>query len=144
MSSTPSDSFRMADESIVCGLSVAPAYNDLSCRPEPFSASDVHTGNWFLPFCPFNEIDFFPRCCHDMLPRAVTGAFLTVPCHWLRYDLILSALLLTVCWIQKELKWWRDNRAVNISSPFSNKPHTMYHYSVTNSAPRPESYLTGV
>ena len=51
--------------------------------------------------------------------------------------------LLTVYWVQKELKWWNDNRSVNITSPFSNKTRTMYHFSVTNSAPRPESYLTG-
>jgi alpha,alpha-trehalase len=42
---------------------------------------------------------------------------------------------------EKELKWWSDNRSVQVKSPFSNNTHTMYHYSVTNSAPRPESYL---
>lgn len=43
--------------------------------------------------------------------------------------------------IEKELKWWSDNRSVNVKSPFTNQTRTVYHYSVTNSAPRPESYL---
>ncbi|KAF9568772.1 trehalase [Agrocybe pediades] len=43
---------------------------------------------------------------------------------------------------EKELKWWSDNRSLQIKSPFSNKTFTMYHYNVNNTAPRPESYLT--
>jgi len=43
---------------------------------------------------------------------------------------------------EKELKWWADNRSVQVKSSFTNKTHTMFRYSVTNSAPRPESYLT--
>ncbi|KAG6841026.1 hypothetical protein C0991_002574 [Blastosporella zonata] len=41
----------------------------------------------------------------------------------------------------KELKWWDDNRSVQVTSA-SNVTHKLYHYSVTNTAPRPESYLT--
>jgi len=41
------------------------------------------------------------------------------------------------------MKWWADNRSLQVKSPFSNSTHTVYHYSVTNTAPRPESYLTG-
>ncbi|KAF8158436.1 trehalase [Crassisporium funariophilum] len=43
---------------------------------------------------------------------------------------------------EKELKWWDDERSLQVKSPFSNTTFTMYHYSVTNTAPRPESYLT--
>ncbi|KAH9480690.1 Trehalase [Psilocybe cubensis] len=43
---------------------------------------------------------------------------------------------------EKELKWWSDNRSLQITSPFTNQTHTVYHYAVNNSAPRPESYLT--
>ncbi|KAH8982054.1 glycoside hydrolase family 37 protein, partial [Lactarius hatsudake] len=43
---------------------------------------------------------------------------------------------------ERELKWWRDNRSVNITSPYTNKTYTLSRFSVTNSAPRPESYLT--
>ncbi|KAG6815928.1 hypothetical protein H0H87_010115 [Tephrocybe sp. NHM501043] len=42
---------------------------------------------------------------------------------------------------EKELKWWDDNRSVQVSSA-SNVTHKLYHYSVTNTAPRPESYRT--
>lgn len=45
---------------------------------------------------------------------------------------------------QKELQWWLDNRSVQVRSPFSNQTFTMFHYSVNNTAPRPESYLAGV
>lgn len=30
-----------------------------------------------------------------------------------------------------------------MTSPYTNKTYTMYHYSVDNTAPRPESYLDG-
>ncbi|KAF9464208.1 trehalase [Collybia nuda] len=43
---------------------------------------------------------------------------------------------------EKELKWWRDNRSINVTGSISNTSHVMYRYSVTNTAPRPESYLT--
>ncbi|KAI9454058.1 trehalase [Lactarius psammicola] len=43
---------------------------------------------------------------------------------------------------ERELAWWRDNRSVNVTSPYSNKTYTLSRFSVTNSAPRPESYLT--
>ncbi|KAH9932786.1 glycoside hydrolase family 37 protein [Epithele typhae] len=43
---------------------------------------------------------------------------------------------------EAELKWWADNRTTNITSPFTNKTYAMARYSVTNTAPRPESYLT--
>ncbi|KAF9478211.1 trehalase [Pholiota conissans] len=43
---------------------------------------------------------------------------------------------------EKEFKWWTDNRSVQVKSPFSNNTFTMFHYSVNNTAPRPESYLT--
>ncbi|KAF5315219.1 hypothetical protein D9619_007257 [Psilocybe cf. subviscida] len=43
---------------------------------------------------------------------------------------------------EKELAWWSANRSLNVTSPFSNTSHTVYHYAVNNTAPRPESYLT--
>ncbi|KAF8993496.1 glycoside hydrolase family 37 protein [Cyathus striatus] len=43
---------------------------------------------------------------------------------------------------EKELKWWDDERTINITSPFSNKTFQMHRYDVNNSAPRPESYFT--
>lgn len=43
------------------------------------------------------------------------------------------------------MQWWNIQRSVQITSP--NPPHniyTMYRYNVANSAPRPESYFTGM
>ncbi|KAI9066018.1 glycoside hydrolase family 37 protein [Trametes sanguinea] len=42
---------------------------------------------------------------------------------------------------EKELKWWTDNRSVNVTSPFTNQTYQMFRYAVNNTAPRPESYL---
>ncbi|KAF5382427.1 hypothetical protein D9615_002774 [Tricholomella constricta] len=42
---------------------------------------------------------------------------------------------------EKELKWWDDNRSIQVTSA-SNATHKVYRYSVSNTAPRPESYLT--
>ncbi|KAF8073583.1 trehalase [Lyophyllum atratum] len=42
---------------------------------------------------------------------------------------------------EKELKWWDDNRSVQVTSG-SNTTHKMYRYAVNNGAPRPESYRT--
>lgn len=39
---------------------------------------------------------------------------------------------------QTELAWWRDNRTIEVTSPFTNKTHQVAHYAVINSAPRPE------
>jgi alpha,alpha-trehalase len=33
---------------------------------------------------------------------------------------------------------------VTVKSPFTNQTYTMHRYTVNNTAPRPESYLTGV
>ncbi|KAJ7119784.1 Six-hairpin glycosidase-like protein [Mycena epipterygia] len=43
---------------------------------------------------------------------------------------------------ERELAWWQANRTVSVKSPFTNTTHAMAQYSVTNTAPRPESYLT--
>ncbi|KAF7365668.1 Trehalase [Mycena venus] len=43
---------------------------------------------------------------------------------------------------ERELTFWQTKRTVNVTSPFTNKTHAMAQYSVTNTAPRPESYLT--
>ncbi|ETW82190.1 glycoside hydrolase family 37 protein [Heterobasidion irregulare TC 32-1] len=43
---------------------------------------------------------------------------------------------------ERELAWWRNNRSLNVTSPFTNKTYEMARYAVTNTAPRPESYLT--
>ncbi|KAJ7268041.1 trehalase [Mycena rebaudengoi] len=41
---------------------------------------------------------------------------------------------------EAELTWWETNRTSKFTSPFTNKTHSLAQYSVTNSAPRPESY----
>ncbi|KAH6912593.1 trehalase [Coprinopsis sp. MPI-PUGE-AT-0042] len=43
---------------------------------------------------------------------------------------------------EKELRWWARERSLDVRSPFTNQTHTVYHYAVNNSAPRPESYRT--
>lgn len=42
---------------------------------------------------------------------------------------------------EAELAWWRTNRTISVTSPFTNTTHNISRYAVTNSAPRPESYL---
>ncbi|KAJ7205259.1 trehalase [Mycena pura] len=42
---------------------------------------------------------------------------------------------------ERELAFWAANRTVSVRSPFTNQTHQMAQYSVTNTAPRPESYL---
>lgn len=44
---------------------------------------------------------------------------------------------------EKELVWWATNRTTSITSPFTNQTYSMARYSVTNTAPRPESYFQG-
>jgi alpha,alpha-trehalase len=44
---------------------------------------------------------------------------------------------------EAELQWWATNRTSQITSPFTNQSYPMARYAVTNTAPRPESYLTG-
>ncbi|TFY59876.1 hypothetical protein EVG20_g7628 [Dentipellis fragilis] len=43
---------------------------------------------------------------------------------------------------EKELTWWKDNRTLNVTSPFTNQTYAMARYAANNTAPRPESYLT--
>ncbi|KAI0298093.1 glycoside hydrolase [Multifurca ochricompacta] len=43
---------------------------------------------------------------------------------------------------ERELAWWSENRSITVTSPYTNKTYTLSRYAVTNSAPRPESYLT--
>lgn len=43
---------------------------------------------------------------------------------------------------EAELAWWANNRTMNVTSPYTNRTYMMAHYAVTNTAPRPESYLT--
>ena len=45
---------------------------------------------------------------------------------------------------EAELKWWADNRTLQVKSPFTNQTYAMAHYAVNNTAPRPESYLQGI
>ena len=44
---------------------------------------------------------------------------------------------------EAELAWWNTNRTSTITSPYTNKSYPMARYAVANTAPRPESYLTG-
>ncbi|KAG2069034.1 glycoside hydrolase family 37 protein [Suillus decipiens] len=43
---------------------------------------------------------------------------------------------------EAELAWWANNRTIEVTSPYTNQTYMMAHYAVTNTAPRPESYLT--
>lgn len=43
--------------------------------------------------------------------------------------------------VEKELVWWQNNRTSEVQSPWSGKMHSVARYNVTNTAPRPESYL---
>ncbi|ORY35701.1 Six-hairpin glycosidase-like protein [Naematelia encephala] len=43
--------------------------------------------------------------------------------------------------MENELEWWRTNRSISVKSPYSGQNLTVYHYSVNNSAPRPEGYV---
>lgn len=40
-----------------------------------------------------------------------------------------------------ELQWWTTNRMITVNSSYTSQTYNMFHYSVNNSAPRPESYL---
>ncbi|KAI0088616.1 glycoside hydrolase [Irpex rosettiformis] len=42
---------------------------------------------------------------------------------------------------EKELAWWKTNRTLTITSPYTNQSHDVLHYAVNNTAPRPESFL---
>lgn len=40
---------------------------------------------------------------------------------------------------QVELQWWQTNRSLEVTSPWTNQTHDVYHYNVfLNTAPRPE------
>lgn len=39
---------------------------------------------------------------------------------------------------QTEMTWWLTNRSIEVTSPFTGKTHSVYHYDVSNTAPRPE------
>lgn len=45
---------------------------------------------------------------------------------------------------EREFDFWAINRTLNVTSPFTNKTFEVSRYAVNNTAPRPESYLTGV
>ncbi|PWY96834.1 glycoside hydrolase, partial [Testicularia cyperi] len=43
--------------------------------------------------------------------------------------------------LEREMSFWKNNRTIEFTSPFTNKTHNITHYQVDTSAPRPESYL---
>lgn len=43
--------------------------------------------------------------------------------------------------LDAELEWWDTNRTLQVTSPYSGNTHTVAHYAVNNSAPRPEGYV---
>ncbi len=45
---------------------------------------------------------------------------------------------------ETELAWWRTNRTITITSPYTGKNHSVARYFVTNSAPRPEGYVEDI
>ena len=42
---------------------------------------------------------------------------------------------------EREREWWSTNRSISVTSPYTSQPHNALHYSVSHSAPRPQSYL---
>lgn len=42
---------------------------------------------------------------------------------------------------EAELQWWKNNRTISVTSPYTHIVHSVSHYAVNNTAPRPESYL---
>ncbi|SOV03791.1 related to trehalase precursor [Ustilago sp. UG-2017a] len=42
--------------------------------------------------------------------------------------------------LEREMSFWKNNRTIEFTSPFTNKTHNITHYDVNTSAPRPESY----
>ncbi|KAI6106841.1 Six-hairpin glycosidase-like protein [Pisolithus thermaeus] len=38
--------------------------------------------------------------------------------------------------------WWANNRTIEVTSPYTNQSYMLARYSVNNTAPRPESYIT--
>lgn len=43
--------------------------------------------------------------------------------------------------IEKEMAFWKTNRTIEFTSPYTNRTHNITHYQVNTSGPRPESYL---
>lgn len=43
--------------------------------------------------------------------------------------------------LEAELDWWRTNRTISVKSPFTNQTHSVAHFAVNNTAPRPEVSL---
>lgn len=40
------------------------------------------------------------------------------------------------------MSWWDTNRSISVTSPYTNRTHSVYHYNVfVNTAPRPEGYV---
>lgn len=46
--------------------------------------------------------------------------------------------------LETELAWWRNNRSLTVTSPFTQKNYTVYHYAANVSAPRPEGYVEDI
>ena len=42
---------------------------------------------------------------------------------------------------ERELQWWSANRTVSVTSSYTSRTYSMFRYAVSNSAPRPESYM---
>ncbi|KAF9018966.1 glycoside hydrolase family 37 protein [Hymenopellis radicata] len=45
---------------------------------------------------------------------------------------------------EKEFTWWQENRIISVTSPTTGSTYQLARYSVNNTAPRPESYLTAL
>ncbi|KAJ9102042.1 hypothetical protein QFC19_004970 [Naganishia cerealis] len=43
--------------------------------------------------------------------------------------------------LETELEWWRTNRTISVTSPYTNKTHSVARFAVNNTAPRPEGYV---
>lgn len=45
---------------------------------------------------------------------------------------------------ETELQWWRTNRTISVTSPYTGTSYSVARYFVTNSAPRPEGYVEDI
>lgn len=43
-----------------------------------------------------------------------------------------------------EMEWWKVNRTIDVTSPFTNTSYRVAHFAVVNSAPRPEGYVEDI
>ena len=76
-----------------------------------------------------------------MLPLWATCRSFSAGCQVPRYVFRSLFLALLTNAHQAELAWWATNRAIQVTSPYTNQTYSMAHHTVSNSSPRLESYV---